>query len=93
MGSEEFLIQMVDALGITIDRRPKGKPKHKHQNSKEQAIYETYRQDGYALKDIAGYICLFSSSLVLQADIKYLFMRPIFLIRNQKVVQNGFLYS
>ena len=26
MGSEEFLFQMVEALGITIDRRPKGRP-------------------------------------------------------------------
>jgi len=26
MGSEEFLIQMVETLGITIDRRPKGRP-------------------------------------------------------------------
>jgi len=27
MGSEEFLKQMVEALGITIDRRPKGRPR------------------------------------------------------------------
>jgi len=27
MGSEEFLNQMVEALGITIDRRPKGRPR------------------------------------------------------------------
>jgi hypothetical protein len=27
MGSEEFLIQMVEVLGITIDRRPKGRPR------------------------------------------------------------------
>jgi len=27
IGSEEFLIQMVEVLGITIDRRPKGKPR------------------------------------------------------------------
>ena len=26
MGSEEFLIQIVEALGIIIDRRPKGRP-------------------------------------------------------------------
>ena len=26
MGFEEFLIQMVETLGITIDRRPKGRP-------------------------------------------------------------------
>ena len=26
MGSEEFLNQMVEALDITIDRRPKGRP-------------------------------------------------------------------
>jgi len=26
IGSEEFLNQMVEALGITIDRRPKGRP-------------------------------------------------------------------
>jgi len=26
-GSEEFLNQMVEALGITIDRRPKGRPR------------------------------------------------------------------
>jgi len=26
MGSEEFLNQMVEALGIIIDRRPKGRP-------------------------------------------------------------------
>jgi len=25
IGPEEFLIQMVEALGITIDRRPKGR--------------------------------------------------------------------
>ena len=25
--SEEFLIQMVEALGITIDRHPKGRPR------------------------------------------------------------------
>ena len=27
IGSEEFLIRMVEALGITIDRRPKGRPR------------------------------------------------------------------
>ena len=27
MGSKEFLIQMVETLGITIDRRPKGRPR------------------------------------------------------------------
>ena len=27
MGSEEFLIQMVEALGIIIDKRPKGRPR------------------------------------------------------------------
>ena len=27
MGSEEFLNQVVEALGIIIDRRPKGKPR------------------------------------------------------------------
>ncbi len=27
MGPEEFLNQMVEALGIIIDRRPKGKPR------------------------------------------------------------------
>ena len=27
MGSEEFLIQMVEALGIIIDRCPKGRPR------------------------------------------------------------------
>jgi hypothetical protein len=27
MGAEEFLNQMVEALGITIDRRPKGRPR------------------------------------------------------------------
>ena len=27
MGSEEFLIQMVEVLGIIIDRRPKGRPR------------------------------------------------------------------
>ena len=27
MGSEEFLIQWVETLGITIDRRPKGRPR------------------------------------------------------------------
>ena len=27
MGSEEFLIRMVEALGITIDRRPKARPR------------------------------------------------------------------
>jgi len=27
MGSEEFLNRMVEALGITIDRRPKGRPR------------------------------------------------------------------
>jgi len=27
MGSEEFLNQMVEALGIIIDRRPKGRPR------------------------------------------------------------------
>jgi len=26
IGSEEFLNQMIKALGITIDRRPKGSP-------------------------------------------------------------------
>jgi len=26
MGFEEFLNQIVEALGITIDRRPKGRP-------------------------------------------------------------------
>jgi len=26
-GSEEFLDQMIEALGITIDRRPKGRPR------------------------------------------------------------------
>jgi hypothetical protein len=28
MGSEEFLNQMFQALGITIDRRPKGRPRN-----------------------------------------------------------------
>jgi hypothetical protein len=82
---------MVETLGIIIDRSPKGRLKH--QKSKEQVIYKTYRQDGYSLKDITEYICLFSSSVDLQADIKYLFTRPTFLIRNQKVIQNEFLYS
>jgi len=27
IGSEEFLNQMVEALGIIIDRRPKGRPR------------------------------------------------------------------
>ena len=27
IGSEEFHNQMVEALGITIDRRPKGRPR------------------------------------------------------------------
>jgi hypothetical protein len=27
MGSEKFLIQMIEALGIIIDRRPKGRPR------------------------------------------------------------------
>ena len=27
IGSEEFLNQIVEALGITIDRRPKGRPR------------------------------------------------------------------
>jgi len=27
MGSKEFLNQMVEALGITIDRCPKGRPR------------------------------------------------------------------
>ena len=27
MGPEEFLNQMVETLGITIDRRPKGRPR------------------------------------------------------------------
>jgi len=27
IGSEEFLNQMVEALGIIVDRRPKGKPR------------------------------------------------------------------
>jgi len=27
MGFEEFLNRMVDALGITINRRPKGRPR------------------------------------------------------------------
>ncbi|MBU1290391.1 hypothetical protein KJ898_01120 [bacterium] len=27
MGSEEFLNQLVEALGIIIDRRPKGRPR------------------------------------------------------------------
>jgi len=27
IGSEEFLIQMVETLGITVDRRPKGRPR------------------------------------------------------------------
>ena len=27
MGSEEFLNQMIETLGITIDRGPKGKPR------------------------------------------------------------------
>jgi len=26
MGPEQFLDQMVEALGITVDRRPKGRP-------------------------------------------------------------------
>jgi len=29
IGSEEFLNQMVEVLGIIIDRRPKEKPKNK----------------------------------------------------------------
>jgi hypothetical protein len=31
MGPGEFLNQMIDALGITIDMRPKGRP-HKRKN-------------------------------------------------------------
>ena len=27
IGSEEFLSRMIETLGITIDRRPKGKPR------------------------------------------------------------------
>jgi len=27
MGSEEFLKQMVETFGITVDRRPKGRPR------------------------------------------------------------------
>ena len=27
IGSEEFLNRMVEALGITVDRRPKGRPR------------------------------------------------------------------
>ena len=27
IGSEEFLNQFVEALGITVDRRPKGRPR------------------------------------------------------------------
>ena len=27
VGTEEFLNRMVEALGITIDRRPKGRPR------------------------------------------------------------------
>jgi len=27
IGSEEFLIQIVETLGITVDRRPKGRPR------------------------------------------------------------------
>ena len=27
MGPEEFLNQMFEALGITVDRRPKGRPR------------------------------------------------------------------
>jgi len=27
MGSEEFLNRMVEALGIAMDKRPKGKPR------------------------------------------------------------------
>ena len=27
IGSEEFLNQMVEALGIIVDRRPKGRPR------------------------------------------------------------------
>ena len=27
MGSEDFLNQMVEALGITVDRRPMGRPR------------------------------------------------------------------
>jgi len=80
---------MVKALGIFIDRRLKGRPKH--HKSKEQAIYEIYRQDGYSLKDITEYIYLFSLSVDLREDIKYLFVRHTFLIRNQKVVQDGFM--
>ena len=29
MGAEEFLNQMIETLGITIDRRPKGRPRKK----------------------------------------------------------------
>jgi hypothetical protein len=29
IGSEEFLNQMVEALGITVDRRPKERPRKK----------------------------------------------------------------
>ena len=35
IGPEEFLIQMVEALGIIIDRSPKGRPgKLKHRKNK-----------------------------------------------------------
>jgi len=29
IGPEEFLIQMVEVLGIIIDRRPKGRPRER----------------------------------------------------------------
>ena len=43
MGSEEFLIRMIKALGITIDRRPKGKPRKRGNQTIEKNRVSLYK--------------------------------------------------
>ena len=38
MGFEEFLIRMVDALGIAVDRCPKGRPRKRENYTIEKIV-------------------------------------------------------
>ena len=38
MGIEEFLIRIVDALGIIINRRPKGRPRERENYTIEKRV-------------------------------------------------------
>ena len=82
---QEIFLEKAELLKIS-----RGKIKSDITESQNTSFLAHSRSsESWATIDI---ICRFSSSVDLRADIKYLFMRPTFLIRNQKAVQNGYLY-